>query len=182
MRILNRIVLGMMVLIFAASCDQQPFNPFGPTYDVDANLERERPIIEEFIRTYEVDSVARIHDRNGVVIIVHEEGDGARPQSLSLVYCNYVAKLLDGTIVDTNLEDVALANDVWADNRLYRIFQFTVDGGDAIQGFSIGFRNLRSGSKATLIIPSVWAYRDQEQPNIPEDSIMIFEVEFLGMD
>lgn len=179
---LSKVVLFGTFLVFAIACDQEPPNFFGPTYDVEANLEREVPIIEEFLQTYEVDSISRIHDRNGVVIIVHEEGEGARPQEFALIYCNYVTRLLDGTMVDTNMEDLAIENDIWEENRRYRLFQFTLGGGDAIQGFSIGFRNLRSGSKATFIVPSVWAYRDQERPFIPEDSILIFEVEFLGMD
>lgn len=182
MKLVSKMLMGLLVLLAVVACNQEPPNFFGPTYDVEANLAREAPIIEEFLRTYELDTVARINDRNGVVILVQEEGDGARPSEFTLVYCNYVTRLLDGTIVDTNMEDLAIANDIWEENRLYRIFQFTIGAGDAIEGFSIGFRNLKSGSKAHFVVPSVWAYRDQERPNIPEDSILLFEVEFLGMD
>jgi FKBP-type peptidyl-prolyl cis-trans isomerase len=53
----------------------------------------------------------------------------------------------------------------------------------AIQGFSIGFQRLRSGSKGIIIIPSPYAYRNQENnTKIPPNSVLVFEVDFLGMD
>jgi len=33
-----------------------------------------------------------------------------------------------------------------------------------------------------LIIPSPWAYRDQERDRIPANSVLMFEVDFLGWE
>lgn len=182
---INLLCLSFLGLLLFA-CDQQT-SPFGgqPRYDVEGNLARERPIIDNFIATYETDSLYRIYDPNGVIVIVQEEGDGIKPTNFRRIYVNYVAKLLDGTVVDTNLEDVAMEHGIFDENRDYRIFTFTLDtqsGGGAIIGFSLGIRNMRSGSKGELIIPSPWAYRDQERGDIPENSILLFDIEFLGMD
>jgi FKBP-type peptidyl-prolyl cis-trans isomerase FkpA len=176
---LSRIILGFL-LIIGVGCETE--SPFGPTYNVEENLERDAKIIEDFLATAEIDSLYRIHDPNGLVIIVQEEGEGNFPGEFRLVYNNYIGRLLDGSMFDTNLEDVAIENDIWDENRIYRIFQFTLGSQEAIQGFSIGFRNLRSGSKAVLIIPSPWAYRDQDRDGIPADSILMFDVEFLGFE
>ncbi|PSL03477.1 FKBP-type peptidyl-prolyl cis-trans isomerase [Cecembia rubra] len=170
----------VLVAIIGLSCE--PRNPFGPTYDLEGNLARDGKIIDEFLKTAQIDSIRRIHDQNGVIIIVQEEGTGSKPGEFRLIYTNYIGRLLDGTVFDTNLESVAKANDVWDENRIYRTFQFTLGSGEAIQGFNIGFRQLRSGSKAVLIIPSPWAYRDQERDGIPANSILMFEVEFLGIE
>lgn len=175
-----RLVLLAFLVLAGMGCDTQ--NPFGPSYDVEANLERDAKIIEDFLATAAIDSLYRIHDQNGVVIIVQEEGEGAIPGEFRLVYSNYIGRLLDGTMFDTNLEEVAIENDIWDENRIYRIFQFTLGSGDAIQGFNIGFRRLRSGSKAVLIIPSPWGYRDQERDRIPENSVLMFDIEFLGFE
>lgn len=172
-------LLGILVVL-GMGCDTQ--NPFGPSYDVEGNLARDAKIIEDFLATAEIDSLYRIHDQNGVIIIVQEEGTGAIPGEFRLVYNNYIGRLLDGSMFDTNLEDVAIENDIWDENRIYRIFQFTLGSNDAIQGFNIGFRKLRSGSKAVLIIPSPWGYRDQERDRIPANSVLMFEVDFLGFE
>ncbi|WP_291777922.1 FKBP-type peptidyl-prolyl cis-trans isomerase [Cecembia sp.] len=173
------VFLGFL-LVIGIGCE--PNNPFGPSYDLEANLERDAEIIEDFLATAQIDSLYRIHDPNGVVIIVQEEGEGNFPGEFRLIYNNYIGRLLDGTMFDTNLENVAIENDIWDENRIYRIFQFTLGSQEAIQGFSIGFRKLRSGSKAVLIIPSPWAYRDQDRDNIPANSVLMFDVEFLGFE
>lgn len=179
MKKLSTIFLVLSAII-GFSCE--PNNPFGPTYDLEGNLARDAKIIDEFLKTAQIDSLRRIHDQNGVIVIVQEEGTGAKPGELRLIYTNYVGKFLDGRVFDTNLEQVARDNDVWDENRIYRVFQFVLGSGEAIQGFNIGFRQLRSGSKAVLIVPSPWAYRDQERDGIPANSILMFEVEFLGVE
>jgi len=41
---------------------------------------------------------------------------------------------------------------------------------------------MRSGSKGVIIIPSPYGYRDQAMDRIPANSVLVFEVEFLGFD
>lgn len=53
----------------------------------------------------------------------------------------------------------------------------------AIQGFSLGFKRLRSGAKATIIIPSPYGYQDNEDViRVPANSVLVFDVDFLGLD
>lgn len=165
-----------------AACDTP--SPFGgPVYDSAGNLAIDRVKIDDFLKTAQIDSLYRVHDPNGVVIIVQEEGTGGKPASGMLVYSNYTGKLLDGTVFDTNREDVARENNVYDPSRTYRIFQFTLGTSETIQGFNIGFRQMKSGSKGVLIIPSPWAYRDSSTiPGVPANSVLVFDVEFLGMD
>ncbi|GHB46158.1 FKBP-type peptidyl-prolyl cis-trans isomerase [Mongoliitalea lutea] len=179
----RRILFYALVFISLVGVACEPVSPFGPVYDVEGNLARDKEIINQFLETADIDSLYRIHDPNGVIIIVQKEGDGAFPVDRNLVYTHYTGMLLDGTVFDTSLENVAIANNIFDENRIYRIFEFTVGQRDAIEGFSIGFRRLRSGSKAILIIPSPWAYRDNKNlERIPANSVLKFEVEFLGME
>ncbi|HAH36492.1 MAG TPA: FKBP-type peptidylprolyl isomerase, partial [Algoriphagus sp.] len=61
--------------------------------------------------------------------------------------------------------------------------KFTLGTGQVIQGWDIGYRRLRPGSKAVLIIPSPYAYRNQKiNERIPENSILRFDIDFRGID
>ncbi|WP_158861571.1 FKBP-type peptidyl-prolyl cis-trans isomerase [Lunatibacter salilacus] len=178
----------LSVLILSVSCDDQFAGFGGPVYDVEGNLAIDRVRIAEYLETAAFDSLYRVHDpATGVVVIVQEEGEGSRPRSGNVVYANYTGMLTDGTIFDTNLEDVAKANDIFDEERNYDIFTFFVgqllNQGGPIDGFSHGFRRLRSGGKGVIVIPSPFGYQDDpNRPNIPENSILVFEVELLGFD
>ncbi|WP_040481362.1 FKBP-type peptidyl-prolyl cis-trans isomerase [Mariniradius saccharolyticus] len=182
MRKSNIILLVLLGIIAAWSCT--PRNPFGgPVYDFAGNLKRDSLLIADFLKTAPIDSLYRIHDASGVVIIVQEEGNGIKPSVGNLIYCNYTGRLLDGIVFDTNSESVARENDIYDENRQYRIFQFSLGGSEAIRGFDVGFRNLKSGSKGVLIIPSPWAYQDRTTvERVPANSVLVFDVEFLGLD
>lgn len=180
-------VLALIGLFTLESCDDGFAGFGGPVYDREGNLEIDRVRINEYLQTAAFDSLYRIHDPSGVVVIVQEEGEGSRPMNGNVVYTNYTGMLTDGTVFDTNLVDVAQENDIFNEDRNYDIFTFFVgqptNQGGAIEGFSSGFRRLRSGSKGVLVIPSPLGYQDNPNiPNIPANSILVFEVDFLGMD
>ncbi|GEO21251.1 FKBP-type peptidyl-prolyl cis-trans isomerase [Cyclobacterium qasimii] len=184
---IRQIIVVFIVASMGFSCDDQLSGYGYPTYDSEGNLAIDREKIDEYLKTAQYDSLYRIHDPSGVVIIVEEEGDGSRPVSGNVVYANYTGYLLDGSVFDTNLEDVAIANDIYDEERTYAIFNFFLGlsstQGGAIQGFTLGFQRLRSGAKASIIIPAPYAYQDNESVDrIPANSVLVFDVEFLGMD
>ena len=176
--------LFVIGLITAMGCE--PNNPFaaGPTYDRDANLAIDSVKIVAFLDTARIDSLYRIHDPSGVVIIVQEEGEGSRPRTGNVVYADYIGSLMeDGSIFDTNLEQVARDNDLYVEGRRYTVFNFVMGSGNVISGWDIGFRRVRPKSKGIMIIPSPWGYRDQtSNSRIPANSILLFEFDFRGLD
>jgi FKBP-type peptidyl-prolyl cis-trans isomerase FkpA len=175
------LVLGMFSMI---ACE--PNNPFdtGPAYDFEGNRKIDSVKIAAFLDTARIDSLYRIHDPSGVVIIVQEEGVGTRPTSNTVVYSNYIGKLMElGTIFDTTFEDVARENDIYVEGRNYTPFSFVLGAGSVIPGWEIGFRRLRPGSKAIMVIPSPYGYQDQDNNSrIPPNSILLFDTDFLGID
>ncbi len=184
----SSIAVLFFVLILAVSCDNQMGGFGAPMYDREGNLAIDRVRIAEYLETAPYDSLYRVHDpATGVVLIVQEEGEGSRPRFGNVVYTNYTGSLTNGTVFDTNLEDVARANDIYNEARNYDIFTFFLgqpaSQGGAIEGFSQGFRMMRSGGKGVIIIPSPLGYQDNPNlPSIPENSILLFEVELLGFD
>lgn len=178
----NISIVSLIIILLAGFACETP-NPFGPVYDSEGNLARDRIIIDEFLLNTPIDSLYRIHDPSGVVVIVQEEGAGIKPVTGNLIFTDFTGSLLDGSVFDTSIESVAIENGIFSENRNYRLFLFTQGGTEAIAGFNLGFRNLKSGSKGILIIPSPFGYRDSEaNPRIPPNSVILFEVDFKGLD
>lgn len=177
-------IVFLVGLVWFSSCE--PNNPFatGPVYDFDGNLAKDRIKIDAFLDTARIDSLYRIHDETGVVIIVQEEGIGSRPVSNTVIYADYIGYLIeDGSVFDTSIELIARQNDLFDENRKYIPFSFVLGSTSVITGWDVGFRRIRPGSKAIMIIPSPYGYRSQENNElIPPNSVLAFQVYFLGTD
>ena len=178
----------ILFLIFASvgfsACETpNPFNQ-GPAYDFEGNLAADRKKIAAYLDTAKIDSVYRIHDPSGVVVIVQKEGRGSRHTNNTVVYTDYIGKVMaTGTVFDTSYEDVARLKNIFVTGRVYSPLSFVVGGATLITGWDIGFKRLRPTSKATIIIPSPYGYSNQKNNDkIPENSVLIFQVDFLGID
>lgn len=180
----NLFPLFIVVVLGLGACE--PNNPFdrGPAYDFEGNLEIDRKKIDAYLDTAKIDSIYRIHDPSGVVIIVQQEGKGSRPTNNTVVYTDYIGKLMEGgSVFDTSYELVARQFNIYAEGRVYAPFSFVVGGANVVTGWDVAFRRLRPTSKAVLVIPSPYGYSNQtNNPKIPENSILVFEVDFLGID
>lgn len=177
-------LLLLVGFIAFSSCEPNlPFQPI-PEYEFDKFMEEDLVKIDAFLDTAQIDSIYRIHDPSGIVIIVQEEGVGSRPVSTSVVYADYTGYLIaDGSVFDTSIEQVARDNDLFDENRKYFPFSFILGASSVIQGWDIAFRRIRPGSKVVMIIPSPYAYRSQENNDrIPPNSVLAFEINFLGTD
>lgn len=108
---------------------------------------------------------------SGVYVVTHEEGTGDLPTKGQTISVNYTGKLLNGTVFDSNIDPKF--------NHVYPI-EFPVGQGRMIKGWDEAFITMRPGQKATLIIPSSLAYgKRSPSPDIPANSILVFDVEFL---
>jgi FKBP-type peptidyl-prolyl cis-trans isomerase FkpA len=178
------IPLILVIVLGISACESN--NPFaqGPAYDFEGNLAIDRKKIAAYLDTAKIDSLYRIHDPSGVVIIVQQEGKGTRPANNTVVYTDYIGKLMQGgSVFDTSYEAVARLNNIYAEGRVYKPFSFVVGGATVVTGWDVGFRRLRPTSKAVLILPSPYGYSNQtNNPKIPENSVLVFQVDFLGID
>ena len=180
----NLLVLFLFALVGLSSCETtNPYNQ-GPAYDFEGNLAIDRKKIAAYLDTAKIDSIYRIHDPSGVVVIVQQEGKGSRPTNNTVVYTDYIGKVMaTGTVFDTSYEAVARIKNIFVEGRVYSPLSFVVGSATVITGWDIAFKRLRPTSKATIIIPSPYVYSSQKNNDkIPENSILIFQVEFLGID
>lgn len=117
--------------------------------------------------------------QSGLIFIEKVKGKGANAEKGKKVKMNYVGKLLDGTIFDTNNEKVAKENNMHQEGRTYNAFEFTVGNGEVIPGWDEALPMMKVGGKATFIIPSNLAYGEMNQGPIKPYSTLVFDVELL---
>ena len=94
-------------------------------------------------------------------------GDQARAGSIAHVY--YVGWLVDGTQFDGRA----------APNPPY---SFTVAIGQVIQGWDEGVSGMLEGGIRKLVIPPLLGYGYRSQGPIPGNSVLVFQVELVGID
>ena len=125
--------------------------------------------------------VQRIEKSNGLVIYVHEEGEGSfSVTERDLILARYTGRLTDGGIFMSS----------WIDGRSQPV-QLDLHPGASgfpdIQGFTRGVTGLKEGSKVTLVIPPTLAYGQQARQmsygfvTIPSNSTLVFDVDVVSI-
>lgn len=115
---------------------------------------------------------------NGLYYVIEQEGTGEATTPGTTMYVNYAGYLIDGTLFDTSLPEVAKANNIFSEGRPYEPLPVNVGMGQVIPGWDEGLMLLKKGSKAKFIIPSPLAYGESGAGAlIPANSILVFDVE-----
>jgi len=96
-------------------------------------------------------------------------GTGSEISSGSTASVHYTGWLSDGTKFDSSLDRGAP-------------FDFVVGAGSVIKGWDEGLIGMKVGGKRRLIIPSELAYGENGRPPvIPQNAVLFFEIELLGV-
>lgn len=144
------LLLALLAIVSFLACDDQR-----PQADID----------DEIIRNYlkEKNITAERHS-SGIYYVIQTPGTGDNPVANSVVKVKYKGYFLDGTIFDETTGNQ------------------TVD--ESLQGFIPGWQIavplLKAGGKGTFYIPSGWAYGRFPPAGIPENAILIFDIELIS--
>jgi FKBP-type peptidyl-prolyl cis-trans isomerase FkpA len=115
---------------------------------------------------------------SGLYYVIEQEGTGEATTPGTTMYVNYAGYLLDGTLFDTSMADVAKANNIFDAARPYEALPVNVGMGQVIPGWDEGLMLLKKGSKGKFIIPSPLGYGENGAgAMIPPNSILVFDVE-----
>jgi peptidylprolyl isomerase len=96
-------------------------------------------------------------------------GTGAIAQPGNTVSVNYLGTLTNGTKFDSSYDRG-------------EPFSFLLGAGQVIKGWDEGVAGMRVGGKRKLVIPADLAYGNQAVGSvIPANSVLVFEVELLGV-
>ena len=101
---------------------------------------------------------------SGLVFKLIQQGKGPSPTASDTVKVHYRGTLMDGKEFDSSYKRGQPAT-------------FGVSG--VIKGWTEALQLMNAGSKWELYIPPDLAYGEQGRPNIPPNSLLVFEVELL---
>lgn len=119
---------------------------------------------------------------SGLYFIGKTSGTGKKVEQGQEVAVNYVGRLLNGKLFDTNIESIAKEEGVYIAQRTYEPMRFMAGVGQMIQGFDEAVLMMKKGGKATVIIPFALAYGSQSMGNdIPAFSTLVFDIELVDV-
>jgi len=102
----------------------------------------------------------------GLQYKVLKQGNGPTPAATDTVRCHYRGTLLDGTEFDSSYDgDPA---------------EFAVN--EVIPGWTEALQKMKVGDKWQLFVPADLAYGVEGRPGIEPNSLLVFEVELLGIN
>jgi FKBP-type peptidyl-prolyl cis-trans isomerase FkpA len=109
---------------------------------------------------------------SGLYYTISAPGTGETIKTGTTASVNYTGMFLDGRKFDSN-----------TDSAFHHVQPFTLEVGKGrvIKGWDEGLQLLRKGAKATFYIPSPLAYGSMERPQIPANSILVFDVEITDV-
>lgn len=153
---MRNLILTLFAVSMIFSCDKD-------VVTFQEQLEIDIPIIEQYLSDNNITALSE----SGVYYVIEEEGTGsAYPNTNSLISMAYSGSVMngDGTIFDSRSSTNPLKIE------LYKL----------ISGWQIGVPKFKKGGKGTLYIPSGYGYGVRGSgPNIPGNSILIFDIELL---
>lgn len=91
----------------------------------------------------------------------------SRPETANqgdVVLVNYVGSFENGTVFDTNVEKVALENNIQKNS--YEPVEITISAGNFIKGFEDALYEMKEGETKTITVPPELAYGDYDPANI----------------
>jgi len=103
---------------------------------------------------------------SGLRMIIHKEGSGEIAKAGQTVYVHYTGLLETGKKFDSS-------------HDRGKPFSFKLGQGRVIKGWEEALALMRPGEKRTVIIPPELGYGDRATGPIPENSILIFEIELV---
>ncbi len=123
---------------------------------------------------------------SGLKMLILKESSGEKPKVGQKVLVNYAGYLEDGSLFDSNYEEVARNYKVYDEERKigggYEPFpmDFSPEA-RLIPGFKEGLMNMKVGDKVRLFIPPHLGYGQQGGGPIPPNANLVFDLEIVDL-
>ena len=152
---LKRFFLGLIILGLVLTANGPAFSSVTKTGGVNKKMNE----------TEKTEST-----KSGLKYVDKVIGAGPQPKTGQTVKVHYTGWLTDGKKFDSSVDRG-------------QPFEFVIGVGQVIKGWDEGVSTMKVGSKRKLIIPSNLGYGKTGAGNsIPPDSILVFDVELLGIN
>jgi FKBP-type peptidyl-prolyl cis-trans isomerase len=150
------------------------------TAELAAEAERMKPVEDALINDYLKEHQLNVKPtESGLYFIPVRKGSGSLPAKGQMVKINYIGKMLDGRIFDGNWESELKKAGINTEGGRFNPMSITLGTGQVIPGFEEAISLMRTGSRATVVIPSSLAYGAQGNQNIPPYSPLVFDLEIV---
>ena len=145
----------------------------------EAQLKKDLAIIDDYLKENKITAQST---PSGLKYSIHQPGEGEKLKAGNKIKINYIGKTLEGSIFDTNIEEIAKKSSMYDSLRTYEPIEIELGTYKVIPGWEEGVSLLKKGSKATFFIPSVLAYGNQSLgEHIKPHTNLIFEVEVVDV-
>ena len=137
-------------------------------YDTDAKLlaQKFQAKQNEYLENFQKEKGVKTLD-NGALIKLTKNGKGKAPKADSRVKVHYTGTLIDGTKFDSSRDRGEAAS-----------FQLS----QVISCWTKGLQQMTPGAQAKLVCPPDTAYGNRPAGPIPPNSVLVFDVELLGIE
>jgi FKBP-type peptidyl-prolyl cis-trans isomerase len=168
-----RLIYGAWIVLFSIAlliqgCDRGN--------DDQELIEQEQRLLEQYL---EENNITQEPTSTGLYYIPITEGTGTQAEFEYIVDINYAAELLDGTILFTSYEDLAIEHNLFNPLTLYGPIR-TLAGWTGIPGLDEGLTYMKEGGKAMLIMPSsINGYGGSSYGRSPAYSTHIYTIELI---
>lgn len=169
-------ILSILLIVALCSCTEEVL------FDFEENLARELEEINGFIARHNFQVQV---DESDIRYQVSQEGVGNRIEIGDTVFFNFQIYLLDSTLIDTNIEEVRMANNLPPGNNMpIRDVVYDFSDMSKLGFFNHVYKLGRQESKFHMLVPSYQAYGatgltvDQTR-TIPPNTPLLAEVEIV---
>jgi peptidylprolyl isomerase len=167
------IVLGLGALFIMQQTNQK--NPLESNKITNSPTPTSTPALQ-FTPTPQSQTVEQNSSQSGTMVTMSnglkiqdiKVGDGLEAKAGNTVTVNYLGTLENGTKFDSSYDR-------------NQPFTTQIGVGTVIKGWDEGIPGMKVGGKRKLIIPAELGYGAQAAGSIPPNSVLIFEVELLGV-
>lgn len=176
----NRLIAFAALLIGSVSI----VSCIDPDQTQEVILEENKDAIEQYLLENPISGVKEYKEvEEGLYIfwqVANEGGKSVVRGDTTTV--DYVGKLLNNSVFDTSIEQVAKDNGIFSSGRQYEPLKFRPGFNFAIIGFEFAIGLMKEGEKATVIFPSRLGYGTQSSGPVPANAPLIFEIDLLKVD
>jgi FKBP-type peptidyl-prolyl cis-trans isomerase len=131
--------------------------------------EASKSMEDSLIKKYVIEkNITAKPNASGIYITETKKGSGALVTKGDTIEVKYTGKFLDGKVFDSS------------DNSPVPV-KFAIGVGMVIAGWDEAIVGMKTGTKATLLIPSAKAYGGMSTGPIPAYSPLVFDIEIVGL-
>jgi FKBP-type peptidyl-prolyl cis-trans isomerase len=172
-----RWVLGLLVIAVLGCGKDEP-----EIYDPEAQLEIDIQNIDDYLAGESIS--ATVDEETGIRYVITQQGpEEIFPEIGDSVFVDYALYNFEGELLDTSVDSIARAGNIYNIDRTYRPLEFILGTRNLITGFQRGTQLLTEGGAGDFYIPSVYAYQNRGTGSgsiAPNESIL-FKIELLSI-